>query len=307
MHKSVLLAPTQVPRFEDLVFPQVVQPKYDGFRCLCYKGHLFTRSLLPQPNMCLYAYLEPVVEYCAKNDLILDGELYSLDRSFTDLSSILRSSRQPVPSDFNFYAFDCMTELQWLTEHMPEYQHRLSELEDRVEDINFEHLISVPWKLLDSPETLPFHHTDAVGQGFEGLILRNPYALYKHGRATFRENIIHKIKHFDYLDAQIVGFEVVQVLQPEAQVLTSPTGKMKRSHRSEDYVPGDYCGSLIVRDELGRQFSCGWSRGWSIASRRTIWLNRQNFLGHWVRVRCLPGTGYDLPRSPQFVDFRDSK
>ena len=50
------------------------------------------------------------------------------------------------------------------------------------------------------------YEKEALSQGFEGIMLNDPFATYKFGRSTVKEGIILKVKRFKHEEARIVGF-----------------------------------------------------------------------------------------------------
>lgn len=305
MHESVMLCPREKVDLTTLSYPYLLQPKYDGFRCLCHQGHLLGRKLKPQANIRLYTHLEDLVNLCQDHKCYLDGELYSPEMEFNDISSILRSYDAPLPEHLEFYIFDMIGERDWDNPHVDQ-QNRLGMLELYGWE-NLPHVKRVPTVVVTSPDEVTQHYERMLDEGFEGVILRNPLAVYKHNRGTLREGIIHKVKPFEDIDVIVVGFEEGVTLRSTAEVRTSPTGHMERSSRQGDYRPSGTCGAIVCQDESGLTFRCGFGRGWTHERRQRLWDNQDTFLGLWGIVRHLPIGRKLKPRSPKFLSFRDSK
>ena len=304
--KSVLLAPSALPAPEDLKYPLLASVKFDGMRMLMRPDALLTRSMKPQPNGNLATHLKSLWGLCRAEELVLDGELYSEEMSFSDLSGLLRSSDQPIPDHVHFYVFDVLTVAQWETGVTPTFRNRLSLLHSlQVE--KYEHTRLVAQVEVGGPEGVRRMYQEALGSGFEGVMLRHPEGPYKQGRATTKEGIIFKQKPFDNHDAVVIGFEQQRAIRDDIERGVDELGRTKRTHKAEHFGLADNLGNLILRDEQGREFSCGWGRGWTMEKRRELWKQRDTLVGRWVEFRSMGVGEKNLPRMPQLIRFRDDK
>ena len=66
------LAPNDKIELADIKYPLLASTKLDGYRCIFYKGEMFTRSLKQVPNKQLKEKFAELIEYSKENNLILD-------------------------------------------------------------------------------------------------------------------------------------------------------------------------------------------------------------------------------------------
>lgn len=202
---------------EDKVkFPCMVEPKYDGVRCLiCLIGgevHLLSRTGKE--------YNVPHISRWAnehKECLPLDGEIYNhQDLTFQQICSAVKCY-SPMTEQLKFVVYD--TPINGYTNGM----RRM--LLQRV----FKNHVSVAdptWlsmnKVAHSDEEIQKLHDYYVSLGYEGAIIRNMDGKYVEGRS----NNLMKLKRFDTTE-----FEVADVVEAAGQdkgtalfVLTTPDG-----------------------------------------------------------------------------------
>ena len=145
-----------------------------------------------------------------------------------------------------------------------------------------------------------------LGQGFEGVCLRHPSSPYKHGRSTFREHYLIKIKVFEDMEGEVVGFEELYHNANEAKI--SETGHMVRSTHQENMIPTGRLGSLIVRILWkGEVMEFHLGSGFNEAQRQEIWANQQHYAGRNVKFKYQPHGSKDAPRTPIFLGFRNDE
>jgi ATP-dependent DNA ligase len=309
--KQVLLAPNELISPEDhwaaKRFPLWASVKYDGHRCLLHKGEFLTRSMKAHPNLGLAHHLKEIAQWSDELGATFDGELYSHARPFNELQSILRSTEKEIPDDVVFHVFDYMPSNEWGSCKRP-FEDRYAILGSIFKDhAEFQHVNQVEQFLVETPKDLTVAYERALKGGFEGLMLRNPFARYKHGRATVKENIIYKLKPFDTLDAKVIEVVQQQRVKDGIRRKLNELGRTARTFKAEDHELVDCAGALVVQDEKGRQFNVGWGRGWDYVKREELWRDRASLVGRWVEVRYMVVGEHELPRMPQLVRFRDDK
>lgn len=297
--KSVLLAPSKIPDLSTLQYPLLASYKLDGNRNLLKQGTHLTRSMKVQPNANLVKHLKEITKDC--RNMIYDGELWSPKISFSDLQSILRSHDAPIPSHVQFYVFDCLTVNEWESGDSDPYDVRIKRLK------KYPNVVVLSQTVVQKQQQIQDMYDKALRSGTEGLILRNPKSPYKWGRATLNEGIIFKLKPFDPLDAKIIGYEQQRSLNQDVDTGVNEIGRKKRTHKAEHYGLADTLGSLVVQDEQGRVFNCGWGEGWTHEKRKNLWDRRDELIGQWVIIRSMGVGEKNLPRMPQLISFRDSK
>jgi DNA ligase-1 len=208
----------------------------------------------------------------------MDGELLSGPHDkevFKRTSSVIRSINGP--RDWHFKVFDVVSSdlnfagrLDILRRAMPFLQ-----------DCGKSKVSLVPQKILLDKEELEEFEATCIADGYEGVMLRNPSALYKHGRATANSQDLLKVKRFEDSDAVVVGWSPLVNILGETQV--------------------DTMGSLQVRDtQKGISFSIG--SGFN-AQERLQYASKPP-LGEYLTYQFFAQGAYEKPRFPTFKGFR---
>lgn len=310
--KQVLLAPNELVSVEDHEkadrFPFFASLKLDGNRCLVMDGKLYTRSMKQHVNVNLVPWLRGICELSKIKGWIFDGELYSHELTFSEMQSIFRAKDKPIPEGVALHVFDCLTTHEWADgENTDNFMHRQMRLARAFTSAVLKHVVMLKQPIVKSAAEARALYEKALAAGYEGLILRNGSAQYKWGRATVNENIIYKMKPFDLLDAQVIGFQQQEKVKDDAVRSTNEMGRTARTSKAADHELVECMGALRVRDERGREFNIGWGRGWNYEKRTELWKTRDSLIGQWVEVRHMAVGEKDLPRMPQLVRFRESK
>jgi len=274
------------PKF--INFPVLASPKLDGVRGLIINGKLVSRTLKEIPNENTQAMFSgrPLLEG-------LDGELISGDPTAKDCyrttnGNVMRRDGAPAVT---FYVFDSFTKGGTFIQRLREIQQAGLQVPVKV----LEH------RLISNMEELTAYEAEVLEQGYEGLILRDPYGAYKHGRSTTREGGMIKVKRFEDSEAEIVGMQELMHNGNEAK--KDNHGRTERSSHMENLVPLGTMGALEVRDiHTGQKFNIG--TGFSDADRKHYWSIRHT-LGQVVKYKHFPVGAKDLPRHPVYLGVRD--
>ena len=88
---SPLLAPNREPDLDAIKYPVLGSIKMDGIRCIYKDGEILSRSLKPIPNKQLREKLAPLAKYSKDMDTIFDGEIYSSELSFQEITGFVMS------------------------------------------------------------------------------------------------------------------------------------------------------------------------------------------------------------------------
>lgn len=280
-------------------------PKIDGIRAIKHpdKG-LLSRSLKPIPNRFIQECLSsPVFN-------LLDGELVIgsiRDQDFVNFndsqSGIMTAAGSPF---FTYCVFD------HIEKPFDNFVNRTFGaqliVETIRESVNFQGMFDILWvnqKLVHSPEELLDYEAETVEKGYEGIIVRDPWGVYKNNRSTFREQGMIKIKRFVDAEAVIEGFEELYINTNPAEI--DKLGYQKRSSHLSNQMPAGMLGKLLVRAINGRfgneTFFIG--SGFDDSLRRKIWNNREEYLGRIVKFKYQDAGAKNKPRSPIFLGFRD--
>ena len=85
-----MLAPNQKVDLNKVKYPLLASYKVDGIRCLFIKGEMLSRSLKPIQNKQLREKFRELIDRSKDCGLILDGEIYSPELTFQEITLILR-------------------------------------------------------------------------------------------------------------------------------------------------------------------------------------------------------------------------
>lgn len=264
--------------------------KLDGIRCIVFGGVAYSRSLKPIPNLSIQAY----VNYWAHILEGMDGELIVGDKNAPDVfnqstSGVMRIEGEP---DFTFWVFDRYHhKATWLERYAFLVNNEL--LPDRVKVL--EHF------LVEDDESIQHFEAKMLGQGAEGVMLRDADAKYKCGRSGTKTPELQKVKRFVDNEFQIIGWEPKYTNTNEAKI--NELGRTERSTAKDGMVALDTMGSLILCTSKGDTFSCG--SGMTDAIRADLWERRETLMGQFAKVKYFDiGTGYNVPRFPVLVGIR---
>lgn len=280
-------APSHIPDPAELTYPLLASDKLDGLRCVLL-GECRTSGMLPFANAALQAALAPIAAAAARVGITPDGELYAPGHTFKQLFSIISTRHAPIPASLRLHAFDLSANWGGQAGDQRPYHARYNALQD------FAAAADPQGLRLTVIEQRPIHSAVEAGRAYrfalnrhaEGLMLRSPFAPYIHDRVD--HSVIAKLKPFDHADAIITGYAATKSANPSA----TPT-----------------LGRFTLRDERGRQFNCGFGPGFTMQDKADLWSQRETLIGRWVTFSSdAAGTsGYDLPRFPKLVRFREPK
>ena len=248
-------------------FPCLVQPKYDGVRCLVFehKGEVHIISRQGKP------YNIPHLKEWADNNkhlLPLDGELYNhKELTFQEIISAVKR-HSDITSKIKYVVYDkpvgTLTNIE-----------RIKELDSAFEDVpKSAPVVKSPYEIVTSMEELHALHNKYVSMGYEGAIIRNFEGTYEFG---FRSNNLMKLKAFD--DSE---FEIIDVIEASG-----------RDSGTAVFVCRCDGGEFNVKPQGTREL-----RGEYLRNRRKI-------IGKMVTVQYQGLSDDGIPRFPSAISIRD--
>ncbi len=116
-----------------------------------------------------------------------------------------------------------------------------------------------------------------IKEGYEGIIIRDPSALYKYGK----QNCILKFKPLK--EDRFLIISAIEAI-------------------SKDGKPKNMLGALELQDKEGRKFHCG-AGCLSHDSREVWWAYRHLPLGKYAHVKYLRLTKDNIPREPILIEI----
>lgn len=283
---------------KDLEFPLWASPKIDGVRMYIKDGVGYTRSNKLIPNK----HVQSIIESAGSEWEGFDGELvvgnpYDKDVYNNTSGAVRRESGEP---NVTFCVFDyCdIPDLDYANRLWLLSESRTVANDDILADI----VELVDTKVITSYEELEAYEQEVLAQGYEGVILRSPTALYKQGRSTLKEQGMIKLKRFLDAEAEIIGFE--ELMHNHNQAVTNELGLTERSSHKENLEGGNKLGALICKTPEGVEFKIG--TGFNDAQRQEFWKRRDELLGHLVTYKYFSHGIKEAPRHPVFLRLRTS-
>lgn len=269
-----------------LRYPLMVSPKLDGVRAIVRGNVVYSRNNKPIRNADVQAKFGQYEGF--------DGELIlgspTAEDCFRRTMSTVMSADAPGEL-VTFHVFD----------------HVLSPADpwwirfDRIFQLGYGEGVSpVEHANVLSHAHLAELESQIVGAGFEGVMLRDRNAPYKHGRSTAKEGGLLKLKRFMDIEAMVVGFE--ERLHNANEAKTDELGYTSRSSHKANMVPMNTLGALVVQWN-GVTFNVG--TGFTDAERDEVWANRPNYRGKFAKVKFLNVGLKELPRHPVFLGWRE--
>ena len=245
----------------------MVQPKIDGVRAIVSSnGAIYSR--LGKPIKSMPHISDAVKGLNLPKDTYLDGELYSKDLKFEDISGMCRRHNSDSMSvKISFHVFDCFNTDILDTNFNTRY-NTLKSLS-----------LSSPLIMVETKMIKKSHVDtcldDYISKGYEGVMIRDPSSPYTLNE---RSRYLLKYKRFFDNEYKIVG-------------ANEATGRDK--------------GTVvwICETPKGKEFSCR-PQG-SLQYRREMWDTHHEHIGKLLTVRFQEMTRDGVPRFPVGIDVRD--
>jgi DNA ligase-1 len=318
-----MLAPNDQPNLEEINYPILASYKLDGIRCIFKDGELLTRSLKQLQNKQLREKFQPLADFAKEHNLTLDGEIYSPELSFQEISSCVMTqdhndpkaikswdkvceelevakTREEAVNSIQFYCFDCVVD----EEFDVAFSHRTLTAMKLLEQ--FGKLVHiVEQKEVESKDDVDKYFQSALSKGFEGLILKSADGKYKCGRGTLREGLIFKVKPFITFDTTILGVKQGTKVDPNAEKKTNELGRSVTSKKKGDRILVDMISDFFV-DYEGHELKVSCS-SMTHEDREKYWKIRDELIGKTIEYKGMLIGAKDVPRHPVFVRFREDK
>lgn len=244
-------------------YPVYIQPKLDGMRCLSINKRLISRKNKPIYTM------KHVLKEVENLGLILDGELYEHGLSFQDNMKLIKKYVPNESERIIYHVYDIILRGK-------SFKERYKELKELFTNNDFKHLELVPTYLCNNKEEIEKHHSEFIGQGYEGSIVRWGEQEYDINK---RSSYLLKLK--DFIDE---ACEIVDVIPSE-----------KRQDQ----------GIFVCKLSDGRTFGTGMR--FSFEEREEILKNKQDYIGKTAEIRFFEYTDDGIPRFPVCVGLRIDK
>ena len=318
-----LLAPNQEIDINKLSYPLLGSYKLDGCRLLPKDGRLVTRSLKNLPNKQLNEKFEFLRKFSETN-VMPDGEIYAhgipfqfivscfMTQDYTAKSAIKNWEKLCVEHDFNmsrqevfdklkFYCFDVVYNEEYSTPFEKRYRNlELLHIESDINNL----CVRVDHKILNNPQEVEEYFQEALENGYEGLILRNPTGIYKFDRASIKQNIIFKYKPFVTTDTIIKGITQATQVNADAEKTVNEKGRSVTSKKAGDRHLIEKAQGFIVEFE-GKELTVPIAM--TDEQKKYIWTHQEEYVGKYIEYKYMAVGMKDVPRIPKFVRMRPDK
>lgn len=281
-----------------LIFPCMIQPKYDGIRCVVRNGSALSRNLELIANKLIRETLSHVAFEG------FDGELIAGDPTDDDVYNRTQDivmDANADPSSVTYYVFDDFRDPR------KPYQLRFLSSQGRVRhlhDQGYAGIVeSVPALIAETEDELMTLADPLFDMGYEGGMVRDMHAIYKHGRATENEGSLWKIKRMQ--DDEMLVIRVNEGTTNTNEKTVDKKGKAKRSKAKEGMIPNGKLGALVGTSPKwpGEEITVGSSNLPDI----TVAEAEAMFVGQLVTFKHQPAGAKDLPRFPIYKALRDRR
>lgn len=275
-----------------MTFPKLCSPKFDGIRSIVKEGRCKSRTYIDLPSR----QFQEAFSECEN----ADGEF--IVGNATDFNVYNRTdshvmSRDKPAEDISYYVFD---DADMTIANMP-FEDRLESIKIFVATTNVPGVKFVEHHFCNDLEEMLWYENEQLALGYEGIMMRNPLGIYKHGRATYKQDIIYKLKRFQDTEGVVVGF--VEKMLNTNEDIRDNLGGAKRSTAKAGLVPAGTLGKLIV-DFDGDICNVGLGC-MKHDEAQFVWNNQELFLGKYAKCRSFGHGVKDKPRHQRFVGWRN--
>lgn len=188
----------------DITFPCYVQPKLDGLRCIVYFSKSLNKIIFQSRTGSYFNTLEHINDDITKiikiNNLVLDGELYTTEMPFEELAGLIKKKKitdcdKEKLKNVKYHIYDIINN---------EIFEKRLEIINSIFLYNFNYVEKVYTTIVKTIEEFKHQFSIFVGNGYEGIILRNKNGLY---RTNFRSHDLQKYKEFLEDEYEIIDFK----------------------------------------------------------------------------------------------------
>lgn len=180
----------------NIEFPVLVQPKIDGMRLLYNSktGTATSRAGNTGKTAGLITLLHALSKANFNNE-ILDGELYKHGKSFQEVMRMVNSADEKL----EYHVFDIISNENFIDRH--DY---LKKLLAKAPESTRKLVKLVPIATAHNDTEIKQHLKNYIEHGYEGVMIRDPYAPYVQGRT----NALFKYKTFEDAEFKVIGWSL---------------------------------------------------------------------------------------------------
>ena len=314
-----MLASNEQVDLDNIRYPKYASCKLDGIRVVFHPElGMVSRSLKPIPNKQLNEKFQFLVDKSKELNRVFDGELYGhsltfqhisravMTKDFTDEKTVKKLKKE-LPDDVNVfdYALVLISKIKFYCfETYSEIPEKFMFKDVIMKSLEDERVVVVKQIIVNHADDVKALFSIALGDGYEGLILRCPLSLYKFGRSTLKEEWMLKVKPFEDFDAKIIGVEQATKVDPNAKKKTNELGRSVTSQKKGDRILIEKASAFLV---LYNGLPVKVSLAMPDIEKQRVWKHREDYIGRMIEYKGMLVGAKDVPRHPVFVRFRDDK
>jgi DNA ligase 1 len=290
--KPLRAARIDVDRVDRLRYPLLASHKIDGIRCLVHPDYgPVSRKFKEIPN----EYIRSVMSNrryrgldCELVCLDVDGRLLPFDEIQSQVMARVGEPR------FMAMAFDRIG-----ADLSVPFRRRLEWVVDKF--AHDPYVSTVLHWTQHTPDDVRGFYREAVADGCEGVMLRDPDGVYKFGTSTLSEQLLIKIKERSDDEGVVVGFEELRSNKNPPK--RNRVGAVERRGGKKLHVKMGVLGALIVRTRKWGDIRIG--SGFTAAQRGELWRTRKSVVGRTITFHYQSSGMKNKPRHTSFKGFRE--
>ena len=256
----------------EIKFPCFVQPKLDGVRCVVVGNKLYSRNGNRFPVL---PHIENELKLCNKNNLILDGELFTDDINFEKIVGLVKKFKKSEEDEKNSLKI-YLNVFDYIDSKLP-FNKRLINLNEFFEtNKNMKYIKQVKTEECQQEKNIEEFLEKYTKEKYEGLIIRN-----KEGKYEENTRSVHLQKLKKFIDEE---FEIIDYTTPDQ-------GKEVG------------CVIWICKTKEGKKFNVRPSGNYQ--ERKKLYREAKKYIGKMLTVRYQELTNGHVPRFPVGVAIRD--
>lgn len=265
--------------------------KLNGIRCVFFNGIAYSRTLKPIPNEEIQKIAKEHkygIEGCDAE--IISGDKYALDVLHRSDSFCMSKSKI---DNFTINIFDVYdSSLNWFD--------RTNKIKTLIENGCYPEHVSFLEHIPATEIELEVYKDKIISMGGEGVVIRNPYSLYKFGRSGIHNPELQKVKPYFDDEFMVVGYTQLETNKNET--FLNELGHTKRSTSKLGKSKVEALGSIIV-EKKNIRFNVG--SGFTLEERTMLWKIRDTLFGKYAKIKYTSISYNKIPLQPIFLCFRN--
>ena len=256
----------------DIKFPCFVQPKLDGVRCVVVGNKLYSRNGNRFPVL---PHIENELKLYNKNNLILDGELFTDDINFEKIVGLVKKYKKSEEDEKNSLKI-YLNVFDYIDSKLP-FNKRLINLNQFFEkNKNMKYIKQVKTEECPQEKNIEEFLEKYTKEKYEGLIIRNKSGLYEENTRSVH---LQKLKKFVDEEFKIIDYTTPNVGKEVGCVI------------------------WICKTKEGKIFNVRPSGNYT--ERKKLYKEGKKYIGKMLTVRYQELTNGNVPRFPVGVAIRD--